>query len=152
MSNMPLKMRRQRRMHRRRIRFKQLENRLDKKPFPKGRTLRSNDLWKIRERLNLFRFSTLKDYYLSPLWQQTKERMLNGNRPKECESCGSLEDLQLHHRSYKTLCKENLNHVCWLCNHCHEMVHKLVSEGCPLWYATRKVLRRRRGFVTPRKG
>ena len=137
--------RRRRRRTKRRKLFLGLKRKMDKKTLAPGKTLPMTTVMVIGERLRILGFKTLAEYRMSPLWAETKRRMtLESKRPKVCEACGEAVGLSLHHRSYKTLGKEKLSHLCWLCENCHEMVHKLcVNNEWTLWKATRFVVRRK---------
>lgn len=106
--------------------------------------LRSIEIQTIGNRLREFGYVTLKEYYLSDKWKAVRNRMWNSKTLRECAGCSKKEKLQLHHKSYKNLCKEPLRHLCWLCDDCHEYVHTLAAEkGWSLWKATRFVTRKK---------
>lgn len=46
--------------------------------------------------------------------------------------------MDLHHKTYKTLGRENLNHLVALCRRCHELVHKIKPTG-PAWGTARRL-------------
>ena len=60
-----------------------------------------------------------------------------------CYVCGSDDNLQLHHRTYKRLGNERINvDLVPVCQKCHTNIHKLQKKkGCDLWKATKQVVR-----------
>lgn len=62
-------------------------------------------------------------YMQSPEWKALKLATLQRDN-NQCVTCNSKANLQLHHIAYKKLGEELPNHVCILCNSCHEELHK----------------------------
>lgn len=89
----------------------------------KRRNLPNNQRRLIAKRLKRFGFKSLKDYYDSVSWKQTRKRVYN-SRPYECAGCRKSSGLQLHHKTYQNLCKERLEYLIWLCDTCHKAVHQ----------------------------
>ena len=87
-----------------------------------------------------------RDYINSPAWQATRARYFKSNMPKTCQGCGTEDNiLDLHHRSYGTLGKENLLDLVLLCHICHAKVHEIASRKKgknKIWDATRKITRK----------
>lgn len=79
------------------------------------------------------------NYLRTKHWKNTKTRMYNSKYKYECYCCGFKHGLQLHHKSYKTVGNENLNHLIWLCGSCHKKTHDLVNKNNNLWSAARKI-------------
>lgn len=46
----------------------------------------------------------------------------------KCERCGSKKCLQVHHKHYRTIYKENPEDLELLCKKCHESEHKIKSK------------------------
>ena len=68
-----------------------------------------------------------KDYLLSNEWKKKRNKKLKeaGNK---CEECGSDKKLQVHHKTYKHIFKEPLTDLMVLCDTCHKLIHKLLTE------------------------
>ena len=108
----------------------------------------------VCERLKLIGFSSLKEYYVSSRWQATKDRMRASKFKQRCFCCRTIHNLNLHHKSYKTLGRENLCHLIWMCSQCHLETHQWVAKilqekkiynnrwGPSLWYLHGKVKRK----------
>jgi 5-methylcytosine-specific restriction endonuclease McrA len=67
-----------------------------------------------------------------PQWYARREEILKRDKNK-CLSCGSLSDLQVHHRQYHISLKTGLFLLPWeyadrylitVCSNCHEEGHK----------------------------
>lgn len=68
-------------------------------------------------------FKTWYPVYLrSPHWQKTRKAALKRACHK-CETCGSVERLQVHHLTYKRLRAELPEDLQVLCSRCHCAVH-----------------------------
>ena len=61
------------------------------------------------------------DYLRSGAWRALREQVFarDGGR---CVLCNHAEDLEVHHRTYERLGKENLNDLTTLCRQCHDVV------------------------------
>lgn len=69
----------------------------------------------------------LKKYYLTKHWKSLSRKVRIER--KLCEKCGSIEELHVHHLSYKRLYHERLSDLQVLCKHCHlKGVHKQLDE------------------------
>jgi hypothetical protein len=65
---------------------------------------------------------------LKQAYMQSKEwKALKLSRLKiaqhQCEHCGSVYSLQLHHITYERITQEEINDVAILCNICHQKIH-----------------------------
>lgn len=82
-------------------------------------------------------------YLQSDHWQHTRERYRASRLKKGCYCCDALNvPLDLHHKTYKTIGHENLNHLCRLCRARHRLAHFIAREkGCHVWGVS-KYLRR----------
>lgn len=47
-------------------------------------------------------------------------------RDRGCRVCGSLKDLEIHHRTYARFGKEQLDDVTTLCSRCHELFTRAI--------------------------
>lgn len=63
-----------------------------------------------------------QEYLRSEHWQDFRKQILSER--KKCQNCCRKENLQLHHRHYKTLGHESWGDVIVLCGDCHTMFHK----------------------------
>ena len=43
-------------------------------------------------------------------------------KPAECENCGAVDDIEVHHRD-KNRCNNDLDNLVVLCHDCHQTVH-----------------------------
>ena len=73
-----------------------------------------------------------RKYINSDLWKTKREEALahHGHR---CASCGTTENIQVHHISYLRLShygpgKETMEDLIPLCGRHHQLVHKLINE------------------------
>lgn len=96
-----------------------------------------------KQRLTRYQY---KAYMRSSDWQETRQRYARSRLLKSCYCCGADNNpLDLHHKTYKTLGHENLNHLCRVCRSCHEAIHALVKEkGVSIWWATKRIRSRKR--------
>lgn len=88
------------------------------------------------------------EYLKSEHWKNTKTRFRKSKLKKHCAVCGTKNELNLHHKTYKRLHKENLNDLIFLCKSCHYDVHKFLNENknknLYLWNAIKKFKRKHR--------
>lgn len=65
------------------------------------------------------------DYLRSADWLIKKSRLvmfyLRNKIPIDCSLCGSVNNLQVHHRTYKRLYKEKNADLDFLCKDCHHL-------------------------------
>jgi predicted HNH restriction endonuclease len=97
--------------------------------------------------------SSYVDYYAyikSEAWQRKRRKFYSSSLYKTytkegkwvCYCCGANESLDLHHRTYKRLGKENIStDLIPVCRGCHEKIHELEKSGMQLWSATKRVRR-----------
>lgn len=67
-----------------------------------------------------------RDYYeyiRSKKWKDFRDQALT-YYGHNCASCGNKSDLQVHHKHYKTLFREEIKDVMILCETCHRKTHK----------------------------
>lgn len=65
-------------------------------------------------------------YLKSPEWKQKREQVLSRDN-YQCINCGSKEDLNVHHLTYKHFKHELLIELITLCKRCHAIIHKKIS-------------------------
>jgi 5-methylcytosine-specific restriction endonuclease McrA len=63
------------------------------------------------------------DYIVSPAWF-ARRRQLFDVRGERCERCGSTRNIQVHHRNYKRVGREQDKDLEVLCRGCHENEHE----------------------------
>lgn len=73
-------------------------------------------------------YNCYKDYLKSNHWALVKKRAIEskmlGGKNRRCKKCNTKKHLHLHHKTYKSLGKENLHHLIWLCADCHDATHE----------------------------
>lgn len=97
------------------------------------------DLKTMQESLERLGLTTLKSYYASPAWEETKRRAHRQGLAEGCYVCGATWYVHVHHRSYARLGHERLTDLVSLCDRCHLDVHDIVQmeadAGVTLWNA-----------------
>lgn len=73
-------------------------------------------------------YASYGDYLNSPAWDGLRRRYYE-QRPRICHTCGAGDGVQLHHRTYERVGREELDDLMPLCNPCHGMVHALERRG-----------------------
>ena len=63
------------------------------------------------------------EYIVSPAWFARREAIFK-NRGRQCERCGSTEEIQVHHLNYKRVGRERDKDLEVLCRGCHENEHE----------------------------
>ena len=63
-----------------------------------------------------------KKYLLSKEWAEIKIDLYN-HRGRKCEKCGATKYLQVHHKHYKNIFKEEPEDLEILCKFCHQKQH-----------------------------
>jgi hypothetical protein len=76
---------------------------------------------------------TYKEYMNSKHWHKAKLRFKNSKLyNNKCHICNTHENntvILIHHKTYKTIGNENLNHLSALCEKCHVELHKLWQKA-----------------------
>lgn len=62
-------------------------------------------------------YGQYKAYLRSSQWKEKRQLILD--RDQCCSTCGSIDGLQVHHRTYDTLFNEPLEDLITLCQRCH---------------------------------
>lgn len=108
----------------------------------------NNTVKLIGYRLRKYGFNNLKEYYSSELWKKKKKEFKEKMKKEDlvfCFCCGRFSNyLQVHHKSYKSLCDENLDQLCYLCSSCHEKVHKIQKQENVSVKVATKILERKK--------
>lgn len=63
-----------------------------------------------------------KTYYYSPRWLRLRREVLAFAEHK-CNKCGTRNELNVHHKHYKTLGNEDISDLIVLCKRCHSDLH-----------------------------
>jgi len=72
--------------------------------------------------------SAYRAYLQSKEWSQIKLDLYQ-LRGKKCERCGSTNNLQVHHKHYRNIFKEEPDDLEILCNSCHRNEHGLNKKS-----------------------
>lgn len=65
----------------------------------------------------------LYDIYLnSGKWQLIRKQKIEASGSK-CTNCGSIKNLEVHHKTYDRLGNEELSDLSVLCRECHHLAH-----------------------------
>jgi 5-methylcytosine-specific restriction endonuclease McrA len=75
-----------------------------------------------RREARLERQREYRRYLRSPEWQQRRQAIVERSRGF-CEDCGSRENLDVHHITYKRRGAERAEDLVALCRHCHKERH-----------------------------
>ncbi len=97
------------------------------------------DTWLTRkENLNSLEVKEYKDFLLSSIWIELKEKASKRENYKKCYVCGCQDNLELHHLSYKHL--NELRNVRSVCRDHHQQIHDFAKAmDLSVRLATRKV-------------
>ena len=88
--------------------------------------LRTSDALLVRDRLREYGYKKLAEYYDSVRWRGYKELFrLRNTENQKCFVCSSPDFLQVHHTSYRSLCEEDMGHLCYACEKCHPLIHAM---------------------------
>lgn len=68
-----------------------------------------------------------KNYLQGIHWQSVRKRFRNSKLSKCCYICGTIKNLNLHHKTYKRIGKEKLNDLIYLCQTHHYQTHNLLK-------------------------
>lgn len=84
-------------------------------------------------------------YLHSPAWFALRAKHLL-RYGADCKACGSLEKIQLHHKTYDNLGHEKVSELVALCEACHRAVHRYAKahRTLTLWQSTDRVIKARR--------
>lgn len=62
-----------------------------------------------------------EEYIRSDAWKKKRLQRLEFDK-HECQTCCSKENLQVHHKHYRTFRNENMNDLITLCSECHDAI------------------------------
>lgn len=66
-----------------------------------------------------------KDYLLSEKWNTIKNNLFAA-RGRKCEVCGSVNFIEVHHKTYNNIFNEKDEDLQILCNGCHKKQHDII--------------------------
>lgn len=113
---------------------------------------------RFRARLRTLGFASYGDYLSSPHWQDVRRRYLaSGLWKGRCHGCrASIQNPDIHHRTYIRLGHEKLHDLRGVCHACHRAIHEAEQSATKpsLWMSTARTLKRarRRKMVTSSAG
>lgn len=125
--------------------------------------MKLNRFQKFRKQLKDLGYSSYDQYLHSSHWEELKNRYRRSKLPQNCRGCGSYEDIQFHHRTYKDLGHERTDQIIAVCKNCHKAIHDSINQKMAkgnfkwnLWKQTKIVTRKVRkekgsGLPTRRK-
>lgn len=89
-----------------------------------------------------------KTYLKSDEWKRIRRKALERSYYKKCFTCGSPNNIQLHHRSYKWIGTPfAMRGLVPLCGKCHQKVHRIAKRsGKSVRLATKRLIRNTRHF------
>lgn len=64
-----------------------------------------------------------RKYLRTRHWKRMKDKVYKYRKTVCCETCGSLLDRNVHHKTYKRLWNEKVSDLIILCRACHESEH-----------------------------
>ena len=68
-------------------------------------------------------WTTYAEYLRTLHWKRKRQEAFEFHG-RQCQECGSTEDLQVHHTTYRRLGRERLKTLQILCKHCHAIRHE----------------------------
>ena len=77
---------------------------------------------KIQAKKIVARKNKYRNYLDSVEWANIKLDLYQ-TRGKQCEICGSKSNIQVHHKTYKNIFKEEPKDLILLCKRCHSKQH-----------------------------
>ena len=94
---------------------------------------------------NKLGYKNYKEYRLSLHWKNIKSKFFKSKLVKRndkdepcCTICMCNIKLEVHHKSYKSFGKENLNHLILVCHSCHGGIHRYAKlKKLTIWRATK---------------
>jgi 5-methylcytosine-specific restriction endonuclease McrA len=81
--------------------------------------------YKVKPIFNAKKYKrTYYKYLLSDEWQQIRNELFE-SRGRNCEICHSTKFLQIHHKTYKRVFREDPADLIIVCRTCHEKIHEI---------------------------
>lgn len=65
-------------------------------------------------------------YLRTTYWEEKRKQALDRARHR-CQTCNSMDDLQVHHRTYERRGHERPDDLTVLCRTCHRKIHGVVN-------------------------
>lgn len=106
----------------------------------------------LRDHLSQLGFRSYDEYLRSDHWRNVRRCCRNVKALQRCYICQSDMDIQLHHRNYTFLGREQASevHLIALCGRHHQSLHQAFNvkvkkrPQTSLWYFTKQHIRRER--------
>lgn len=94
-------------------------------------------------------FNNYQEYLNSDLWKKIKDKASKRDFWKTCNTCGSKENLRIHHAKYRAenLLEGKLNNLLPICQPCHDKIHDISREKNYTFRRAAKKLRKENDFV-----
>jgi len=70
-----------------------------------------------------------RDYLKSNHWKEVKKDFYCFKKNHRCHICFSRENLNVHHKNYKSLNQERAKDLTYLCQDCHTKLHEMINKG-----------------------
>lgn len=80
-----------------------------------------------RKKTKKFPRAEYNKYLKSPEWKKKRELVFD-TYGRTCSMCGSIHNLEIHHKHYKNLFKEKIKDLMVLCEPCHSKIHRDIKE------------------------
>lgn len=98
------------------------------------------------DRLARFGVSTYREYLRTPHWKRVRTAYWASGLEVECAVCGTGQEVELHHKSYRNLGRETPADLVPLCRTHHGALHRLrrspTGERLPTVRLVRELRRR----------
>lgn len=88
------------------------------------------DTWETRNKRLKELNMTYSEFLISELWSKTRKKAHSRKAYEKCRICGSTENIDLHHTSYKWLgTKDELRTVVPVCREHHKYIHEYAKSN-----------------------
>lgn len=84
--------------------------------------------WRLYIKYHKSRRTAYHEYLQSSQWQETRDKLFEA-KGKQCNRCKSLQNIQVHHKTYDRLGQEKLNDLEVLCSACHQKEHGVLTKA-----------------------
>lgn len=105
---------------------------------------KNKNTWQLRNQYLEQQGITYLQYLETEHWKDLKKRFRASKLCKNrCAVCGSRQNINIHHKSYKRIGNERLMDLIELCRNCHTKAHDMdrhrTSQKHNLWNAHKRV-------------
>ena len=84
--------------------------------------------WRLYIKYHKSRRTAYHEYLQSSQWQEIRDKLFEA-RGKQCNRCKSLQNIQVHHKTYDRLGQEKLTDLEVLCSACHQKEHGVLTNA-----------------------